>query len=36
MGAPCGVVKVTGPGDLALPEVDGSMITFKVIRLLAL
>lgn len=36
MGQPCGVVKVTGHGDLALLEVDGSTLTFKVIRLPAL
>lgn len=32
----CGVVKLTGHSDLALLEVDGSMLTFKVISLLAL
>lgn len=36
MGPLCGVVKLTGHGDLALLEVDGSMLTFKVISLLAL
>lgn len=36
MGQPCGVVKVTGHSDLALLEVDGSTLTFKVICLLAL
>ena len=34
MGPPCGVVKLTGHGDLALVEVDGSTLTFKVICLL--
>lgn len=34
MSPPCGVVKLTGHGDLALLEVDGSMLTFKVICLL--
>lgn len=33
MGPPCGVVKLTGHSDLALLEVDGSMLTSKVIRL---
>lgn len=32
----CGVVKLTRYRDLALLEVDGSMLTFKVICLLAL
>lgn len=36
MGPPCGVVKLTAHSDLALLEVDGSMLTFKVICLLAL
>ena len=36
MGPPCGAVKLTSHSDLTQLVVDGSMLTFKVIRLPAL